>query len=333
MKLRAIFILFFYLILFEGKAQGPQFSQFYAAPSYLNPALTGNTPRSRISAIYRNQWNAVSKGFVSYGATFDHNVDELNSGVGVMLLRDQAGTGQLSFTNVSLLYRYRVVLSENLFLNLGMSYGYVQRATDVSALTFSDQINSGGGNTVENFDFNRKSYGDFGFGALAYNGRFWGGMAAYHLNRPNESLLNDRKSRIPTQWSFHGGYKLPLEESKKGDVLKSLTFATNYKFQKKFDQLDFGTYYTHTNLIFGLWYRGLPMKRFKKGYGNSDAVIPMVGYIIEDLRMAYSYDITASKLSGNTAGSHEISIVYEFPSDKRKKKKRRKAFIAPCPRF
>jgi type IX secretion system PorP/SprF family membrane protein len=319
--------------LSEAFAQGPQFSQFYAAPAYLNPALTGNTPRNRFSAIYRNQWNAVSKGFVSYGASFDKNLEGLNSGLGIMFLRDQAGTGQLSFTNVSFLYRYRVVLNEGLMLNLGMSYGVVQRATDVSKLLFSDQINTGTASTNENFVFNQKSYGDFGFGAVAYSARFWGGISAYHLNRPNESMLKDQESPIPVQWSIHGGYKFALEETKKGEVLKSITVTTNYKFQNRFDQMDIGGYYTHTNMIFGVWYRGLPLKRFKAGYGNSDAIVPMIGMIIEDLRMAYSYDITASKLSGNTAGSHEISLTYEFPSEKAKKKKKKKSFIAPCPRF
>jgi type IX secretion system PorP/SprF family membrane protein len=319
--------------LSEGIAQGPQFSQFYAAPAYLNPALTGNTPRYRFSGIYRNQWNAVSKGFVSYGATFDMNLESLNSGLGVMFLRDQAGTGQLSFTNVSFLYRYRVALKENLMLNLGMAYGVVQRATDVSRLLFSDQINTGTKSTTENFVFNQKSYGDFAFGAVAYSSKFWGGIAAYHLNRPNESMLKDRESRVPVQWSIHGGYKISIQETKKGEVLKSVTVTSNYKFQNRFDQLDIGGYYTQKSIILGVWYRGLPLKRFKAGYGNSDAVIPMIGFILEDLRMAYSYDITASKLSGNTAGSHEVSFTYEFPSEKAKKKKKRKAFIAPCPRF
>ena len=327
-----VFILLFSMFT-VAKAQGPQFSQFYAAPSYLNPALTGNTEMYRLSAIYRNQWNAVSRGFVSYGAAIDRNYEDFNSGVGLTFLRDQAGTGQLSFTSFSIMYRYRVVLSEGLFLNLGAGFGTVRRGANTADLTFSDQINTGSRISSENFDFNRRNYGDISFGSLIYGQNFWGGIAAYHLNRPNESLLKDVESRVPTQWSLHGGYRIPMEETKKGEVLKSMTFAANYKFQKKFDQLDLGMYYTHNALIFGVWYRGLPLKRYEPGYGNHDAIVPMLGMLIDDFRMAYSYDITASQLSGNTAGSHEISIQYEFPSNIRKKKKSKKRFVAPCPRF
>ena len=47
------------------KGQDPQFSQFYAAQLYLNPAFTGSTQISRAGINYRNQWPAIDASYVT----------------------------------------------------------------------------------------------------------------------------------------------------------------------------------------------------------------------------------------------------------------------------
>jgi len=42
------------------KAQDPHFSQFYAAPLYLNPALAGTSAGNyRVGVNYRDQWRGA----------------------------------------------------------------------------------------------------------------------------------------------------------------------------------------------------------------------------------------------------------------------------------
>ena len=56
----AIIVLFaFPFLTGESFAQDPEFSQFYANPLYLNPALAGVTICARANANYRNQWPAI----------------------------------------------------------------------------------------------------------------------------------------------------------------------------------------------------------------------------------------------------------------------------------
>ena len=43
-------------IPFAGNAQDPEFTQFYANPLYLNPALTGVERCPRVILNYRNQY-------------------------------------------------------------------------------------------------------------------------------------------------------------------------------------------------------------------------------------------------------------------------------------
>ena len=105
----------------------------------------------------------------------------------------------------------------------------------------------------------------------------------------------------------------------------------SYKMQGKWDQLDLGAYADHKQFTAGLWYRGLPIiKAYQPGYGNNEAIVLMVGYETESqLRFVYSYDITISKLTMRSAGAHEISLIYEWP----KQAKKRKHKIVPCPKF
>jgi len=98
--------------------------------------------------------------------------------------------------------------------------------------------------------------------------------------------------------------------------------------------LDIGAYYNHEPFVFGFWYRGLQgVKKPDGASANNDAFIVLLGYSVPDrnLRIGYSYDITVSRLATNTAGAHEISLVYEVASKKNKRRSRR--FIVPCAKF
>ncbi len=76
------------------------------------------------------------------------------------------------------------------------------------------------------------------------------------------------------------------------------------------------------------------LKRNDDNQPSHDAVVLLIGVKSKSMRVGYSYDITTSRLQvQDSYGSHEISITYEWPSKQRKKKKRKKNFIVPCPKF
>jgi type IX secretion system PorP/SprF family membrane protein len=333
-----ICIIFFNALFFlewgvNLSAQSPQFSQYYAAPLILNPGFTGNTTQFRAAANYRHQWPSIPGAFVSYSIAFDQYLESINSGIGLLAMRDQAGTGGLSFTSVHGMYSYNVQISRKLAARAGASFGMVQRSIDLNKLTFTDQLIRGvGANTSENLG-GRRSYFDMSSGLVFYGHKFWSGISVFHLNRPNESLLGD-VSQIPMKLSLHGGYNIPVKKNEKRKVVQSLTFTGHYKHQKKFDQLDIGAYYNVEPLVFGFWYRGLPLiKTYEPLYGNNDAFVLMAGYELYELRIGYSYDITISRLVSNTGGSHEIAVIYEFAQKNRKRKTYSRRFIVPCAKF
>ncbi|MGB5929648.1 MAG: type IX secretion system membrane protein PorP/SprF, partial [Cyclobacteriaceae bacterium] len=63
-------------ILPESIAQDPQFSQYYAAPLYLNPAFTGASGQGRAGLNYRNQWPSIDANFTTYSAYADYYFDD-----------------------------------------------------------------------------------------------------------------------------------------------------------------------------------------------------------------------------------------------------------------
>ena len=56
-------------------AQDPNFSQFFASPLTLNPALTGKFDGTfRLAGNYRNQWPSINNAFVTKTASADFHL-------------------------------------------------------------------------------------------------------------------------------------------------------------------------------------------------------------------------------------------------------------------
>ncbi len=121
-------------------AQDPQFSQFYAAPQYVNPALTGNTHQDRIGLNYRLQWPGVQPGYETYMAAYDHRFSTVNAGMGGMVLRDKAGTQRPHLHHIGLSYSYEARINYNRAIRGGLRMGYTMRGVDPSGYLFADQV-------------------------------------------------------------------------------------------------------------------------------------------------------------------------------------------------
>lgn len=329
------------VFLFPAQAQDPQYSQFYAAPLYLSPAFAGSALAPRVVVNYRNQWPAMSAKYVTFSASFDHYFPKVNSGVGLLVTSDKQGFGGLRSTDIGAMYSYRLRLAENLFFQPGFQLSFVMRDINFYDLTFGDQYDDRGftGNpTAEPIGTGeRVAYADFSSGGLIYSERFWVGFSAHHMNRPNQSFFNE-DSRLPMKTTVHGGYKIPLDNETRAGLARnvnaperSITPAFLYKAQGKFDQLDVGLYLTYDPMVFGLWYRGLPIKKYEVGLNNNDAAIFLVGFRHESLSIGYSYDLTVSNLGYSTGGAHEISIAYVFPAQQTSRRGYAKRL--PCPKF
>jgi len=317
------------------RAQDPQYTQFYAAPLYLNPAFTGLTYEHRFTANYRYQWPGVKTAFNTYMASYDYNIASLRSGIGGYVMQDRAGTSNLVTTSGALSFAYSAKINKYSELRGALQLAMAQKKVDNTALIFNDQLILGTapGSSQDARNTQAINYADVNAGVLYNSTTYWVGLAAKHLNQPNASLTGNTEV-LPIYTSVHGGYRhiISAYGSGKTKIEEFISACVNIRSQQKYSQLDVGAYYYKKVFNLGLWYRGLPFKRYKPGYPSRESIAILAGLEIPDknLRVGYSYDVTISRLGiNNSYGAHEITLVYEVA----KKRKRTRRVLVSCPKF
>ena len=297
-------------------AQDPEFTQFYANPLYLNPAFAGTAHCPRVSLNYRDHGPGISGSFIISSVSYDQHVDALSGGIGLLVWNDRAGEGTLNTTNVSGIYSYQIPVTRRFSIKAGIQGTWAQKSVDWDKLTFGDQIDPRRGfiyYTQETQRDKPANYADFSAGILGFSEKYFVGFAVNHLTQPDESVI-EGTSKLPRKYTFHAGAVIPVES--KGD-LASLSPNVLVQLQDKFLQINFGMYFSKGPIIGGLWYR------------NSDSFIALLGFQAGILKFGYSYDITVSKLTNQTAGSHEFSAGLQFDCKPRKRRFR----TISCPSF
>jgi type IX secretion system PorP/SprF family membrane protein len=308
-----------------GYAQDLHFSQYFNTPMLVNPANTGFNPDYdfRVGGNYRSQWANVGNPYKTmslWGDTklFTDKFEDGWMGVGVSLLKDVAGSGSLSSTSGFATVAYHQMLGYNSLLSGGFGLGFVSKKIDISKLTFDNQWNGKFFDITipanEPFSYSQTSYLDLQMGLnYAYfaseNVYFNAGVSIMHINTPRESFFDPTVSdarlerrytafvnsniKIQNLWIFNPN----IYVSKMGSA-----WETVVGFNANRDLSGDGV----SQLILGLYYR------------NNDALIPMVGYQVNDMKFTVNYDATVSSLGSinGTRGAYEISIVKSgvFPS-------------------
>ena len=300
----AAIALFLFLMPFVTVGQDPQFSQFFANPLYLNPANAGLSKCPHMTMNYRNEWPALSGTFVTSSVGYDVHSPNLQGGIGILILSDRAGGGTLNTTSASLLYSYFAAISRKWSVRAGFQAGYIQKKVDWDKLTFGDMIDPRYGfiyKTAETEIVDTKGNLDLSSGILVYSKKYFAGFAVHHLTQPAEGFIEEDKARLPMKFTLHAGALFIIKEH--GEDLK---VSPNIIFQRQqdFRHLTLGGYLNKGPLYGGLWYRHAEK--------NSDSFILLTGLQMGIIKMGYSYDITLSKLSSASGGSHELSFSIQF---------------------
>jgi type IX secretion system PorP/SprF family membrane protein len=323
------------IVSFSGltMAQDPHFSQFYANPLYLNPALAGSALTPRLTLNYRNQWPLMEADFVTYGASYDQYLPAINSGVGLSFMTDRAGQGILVSGGISALYSYRLKINREMFVNFGVKASFFQGRLDWGSLTWGDQFDPIRGLVFETEEVapasTSKSIVDFSAGAVyTYKDIFFGGVSVDHLTQPSNGFYDDKLSKLHMKVTLHGGAVIDLRNRKyRGARYDRITISPNiiYQQQDNFKQLNIGVYFNKNPFVIGAWYR--------HDITNGDAIIVLLGFEYKNLRFGYSYDVTVSKLQNSTGGAHEVSLGYTFDTGSQYRSRRTRLDAIPSPSF
>ena len=139
----AVLLMFFSFASLSALAQDPEFTQFYAAPVYTNPAMAGTgtcNGGGRVTLNYRNQWPSLPGTFVTTAASYDQHFDGIGGGVSLIIMDDRAGEGLLRSQTVSGGYSYQLPINRRVTMRFGIEGQFGQRSIDWQRLRFEDQI-------------------------------------------------------------------------------------------------------------------------------------------------------------------------------------------------
>ncbi len=326
-----------FCLSFVAQAQDQHFSQFFASPLTLNPALTGKFDGTlRVAGNYRNQWPAFNNVYTTSTLSVDFSI--LNKilpendtwGVGLIALTDKAGGGVLTNNYIGISTAYHKALNEDGFSQIGIGFQgmYGQKRLDWTKLIFADQLTPLGFDlSVPSADISTLnnpniSYFDVNAGIIYTastndKNNFYLGASMYHINRPKESFKGGNWNISARTTISAGGY-FPVSET--------ITLHTSgiYQLQGKATETTLGGALSSslnnddnnpTSVYAGVWMR------------VKDALIPYLGLEFAGMRIGATYDINISSLKAGSQsrGGMELSLIYI--------KKPVGGKNVPCPKF
>jgi type IX secretion system PorP/SprF family membrane protein len=299
-----ILLLFAILMLVGMKleAQDIHFSQYYASPLTLNPALTGKfNGLYRVTGIYRDQFrNSVSQNPMAYmtpslSVDFSLLKNKLKTdalGIGAVVLFDQIGGLQTTKAALSLAYHKGLDKNNKYHLALGLQGIYGNRNIN-SEYTFEEELIANP--TFQDDQFIASMNGpvnsvDMNVGLL-FDGQFtdwmtfYGGYSFMNILRHEDDFLanpaGDPSFETPFRHVAHAGFEF---EVKKFLIIPGVLYQTTAKTR----EINFGSTFGYklenkkektTTLFLGAWYRW------------DVALIAKAGIDFENFRVSGAYDL------------------------------------------
>lgn len=305
----------------------PHFSQYYAHPLWLNPAMTGVIDGDyRVSINAKQQWGSIANSFLTGGASFDM-APVKNLAFGGMILNQNAGDIGYNHLSAMASAAYRIHFGQTglNMINFGVQAGILNKSFNASKITLGSQFNPVSGydpnfGAGENFGATNTLVPDVNVGVMYFDGNpdqtvnVFGGAMAAHLTRPVDRFLG-ADVKMPIRYAAHGGARVRVTD------MLDITPNALYLKQGNAKETSFGAYAKvmvnpETDLMFGTNYR------------VDDAAIAFFGLNIKNMVIGVSYDFNTSSLNKATQSQGGLELSISFT--------RRRGITGPnffCPRL
>jgi type IX secretion system PorP/SprF family membrane protein len=323
----------FILVITTGIAwaQDVTISQFMANPLFTNPAFAGSNLGPRATVMYRNQWPNLHTSFESYSASYDQNLEPLNSGFGASFMSSKIGGNALVTATMSAYYAYHFRPNEDLNINLGVRGTYFQKRLNWTLVnssvvfdTIKTMVGSGDGvpgTTVKNYDI--------AVGAIFTYKNTFGGFSADHLNTADISFFEgDSLTNLGMKMSFFAGAHIDIRKK----VVRGthyipfiITPIVYYQGRTAFQQLSIGSYFSRGNYYAGGFYR--------LDFNNDAAIVVMLGATYKQFTLGYSFDYTLSSSKTFNGGAHELTLSFKLNNGLHERSRSMRLGPMPSPTF
>lgn len=340
MKKAGLFFCLIMSIVQITTAQDVRFSQYYAAPLYLNPALSGSyNGMYKLTAIYRDQWRgALNQALYTAGFSADgrfqigerQNTDAASGGI--MFLTDRTGLYDFNTTFIGLTCAYHKIIDakSRTYLSGGFRFAMINKSVNYENLTFQDMFNGVDQYsfaTSENLPVNTLTFADMAIG-LNFSTQpregalFSIGASVSHILNNNISFYRDevinagekkfiKEARINKLYHVDVQYTFPLSR------YFSLGPRTAWRLQGSFMEFTAGSAArlrfrrnARFAMHFGLWGR---VNNFLDSYSFT-SVVSMVGFEVNGVIFGFSYDANIPDYINYSFGiprnTFELSISY-----------------------
>lgn len=340
---KSLFLVLFALQSVFALAQDFHFSQYWAAPIKLNPALTGLFDgQLRLGAIYRNQW-IQQQAFATYAVSADANLfsKPLNGdvfGFGLSFYQEIEGKNAFKNTgaNLSLAFNKKIGKRKLIhYLGLGFDFSYFQKQINLQNAVYGNLFESGANfDPVENYNYKSTSFADFGLGAnyvLQINQKHMMslGFAVSHILNPNISFSANDEDVLYRKFSLNVSGQIQV----KRDFI-NLNPLLLLQTQGPHTELLMGTYLqfilsqkNNTSIYAGAQYR---LAAYENKALGGDAIILSVRAEHKSFDFGVAYDFTTSALSKNNVlqGGPEAYLIYILKGKDQTNKQ-----MSFCPKF
>ncbi|MEI6312627.1 MAG: PorP/SprF family type IX secretion system membrane protein [Bacteroidota bacterium] len=309
-------------------AQDIHFSQYYASPLTLNPALTGKfNGQYRISGIYRSQWAPagsplfMTPALAVDGSLFKGLLKKDAVGVGLVLFTDRQNKATLVQYQIlgSLAYHKGLGANNGTQISLGFQGGYVLKQLNSAKLQFGDGFALGGpgggyaytssaeiASLKNKFGYFNMNAGLFVNSRIAKSAVLYGGYSFNNLGRPVEQFSSATIDKVGVAWRHVVHIGAEVDATQRIVLIPGIL----WQMQAKAQELNFGItagYHVkldpnggtdHTTVFLGLWNRMTPnyISNAKAKYGE-ESIIPKIGLEINRIRFGAALDIPLSKIS------------------------------------
>lgn len=325
-------LLFFMAVLlcgFSAIAQTDgQLTQYFAVPTYYNPAAIGNTDFVRIRAGSRMQWIGVDNAPRTFLLTADSPLKLFGKRIGVGVVASSESAGLFRTLNIGIQAGYKVRLLKGEFTG-AVQIGFANEVFKGSEVFIPDdnEYHQPTDDAIPKTDVSGNAL-DLGVGVFYTKPKWWVGVSCQHVNSPTVTFQSEDGSdgivggsgssdgdEGPKKYQFTfdrtlyfiAGGNIPIKNTL-FEVMPSMMFKTDFNFWRA----------EVTGRV-----------RWKKflsagvAYRYDDAVSAILAAEYKGFYVGYSYDYPISAISKASSGSHEIMAGYSLKldfSDKNKNK-------------
>jgi type IX secretion system PorP/SprF family membrane protein len=291
------------MTMLAGFAQDPIFYNTNQSLVYLNPSFAGSNGFIRNQTAYRNQWPNLSGTYVTYYNGYDMFFKSINAGMAINYTLDDQSRGTLRTETLNFTFaQYFYMCDKKLKIIPSIQFGGFRKQVDLGRLNFGQTIGGATGTSPPwpNNPSSKKSNFDLSSGLLVNYKGFYFGTSVFHMTQPDEGLFG--ASKLPYRLSIHTSYNVTTSPR------TLVNFFVRYDKQQSFNYLNLKVNALFMNhLVTGA------------GYSTNDVVNLNVGYRHNYFVLSAGYDVSVSKLSGNTAGSWEIQASFNLRTKENRK--------------